>query len=324
MPAISVIVPVYRVEKYLEECLVSILKQSFRDLELILIDDGSPDNSGIICERYAQLDKRIRVIHQKNGGHSAARNTGLDIAQGKYISFIDSDDIVPDWMLAELYHVITKYNLDMVKGRHQRFTDSIEKTDQYDSQVYVMDTEQAIENFLDEPHSSDKKINVAVWDGLYKRELFNDIRFPLGLIYEDGYVTPQILLKADKIAVYNKIIYFYRRNPNGTMAQGITKHSLQSLNDWEFLHYLITDRFPQYGNMTCKKWINKYLEMYKYIQNHKELDSDGKILRRIRKELMKNKKCFRENGIPGNILRRLMVFAVFPQSAKYLKINAYF
>lgn len=323
MPEISIIVPVYKVEEYLRECLDSILRQTFSNFELILVDDGSPDSSGVICDQYANLDERIRVIHQKNGGHSAARNAGLDIAEGKYISFIDGDDCVPDWMLEELHQVIKKYDVDMVKGRHQRFVDDIGEVDQYDANVYIMDTEQAIKNFLCEAYSSEKKINVAVWDGLYRREIFDNIRFPFGLIYEDGYVTPQILLKSNKIAIYNKIIYFYRRNPNGTMAQGITKHSLQSLSDWEFLHYLITDRFPQYGNITCKKWIYKYLEMYKYLQTHKELDNNGETLRKIRKELLKNYQCFQKNGIPKKVLRELKLFAIFPKIAELMKIRIY-
>lgn len=323
MPEISVIVPVYKVEKYLEECLKSILRQTFTDFELILVDDGSPDHSGMICDQYAETDSRIHVIHQKNGGHSAARNAGLDIAQGKYISFIDSDDCVPEWMLQEMHRVIEEYDLDIVKGRHQRFDDVIGEITSYDSNVYLMDTEQAIKNFLNEPYSSDIKINVAVWDGLYKKSMFNDIRFPLGLIYEDGYVTPQVLLKANKMGVYNRIIYFYRRNPNGTMAQGITAHSLKSLSDWEFLHYLITDKYPQLGNITCEKWIYKYLEMYKHLQNHKELDKRGEIRRKIRKELLKNHSCFYKNGIPSVILKKLRIFAAFPKMAEIMRISIY-
>lgn len=131
---ISIIVPVYNVEPYLEQCIDSILNQSFRDFELILVDDGSPDRCGEICDRYAAADDRIRVIHQKNGGVSAARNAGMEVSKGKYIVFVDSDDMVHPLYLEHLYKAIQKHNADISMCWFSRF----EKNPTYDeNQAYA-------------------------------------------------------------------------------------------------------------------------------------------------------------------------------------------
>ena len=118
---ISVIIPVYNVEKYLKKCLDSVINQTYKNLEIILVDDGSSDKSGLICDEYTKLDKRIKVVHKKNEGLSSARNTGLDIAKGKYISFIDSDDFVSIYMYEIMYKEIIKNNRDIVIARHIYF-----------------------------------------------------------------------------------------------------------------------------------------------------------------------------------------------------------
>ena len=116
MPKISIIVPIYNVEKYLDKCVSSILNQTFTDFELLLVDDGSPDRCGEMCDEYAKKDSRVKVIHRKNGGLSAARNSGIDAACGKYIGFIDSDDYIEENMYEHLYDVITKYDADIACG----------------------------------------------------------------------------------------------------------------------------------------------------------------------------------------------------------------
>ena len=182
-PVISIIVPVYKVEKQLNKCIESILNQTFKDYELILVDDGSPDNCGHICDEYEKKDSRIKVIHKKNGGLSDARNAGLDIALGKYIGFVDSDDIIHPQMYEKLYNCINKSNLDIVQCKFKRFK-SIEEIN-----INISDSELNFKEYNSQDAIIDlidnNKINVNAWNKLYKRELFQNERYPKGKIHED-------------------------------------------------------------------------------------------------------------------------------------------
>ena len=161
-PLISIIVPVYDVEPYLRKCIDSILIQSYRDLEIILVDDGSPDNCGAICDEYAEKDKRIKVIHKKNGGLSDARNAGLDIATGEYIGFVDSDDWVMPDMYEYLYKAVKEYDADMsVCGYYDYWGKTI--SGRYCQDIQVYKGQEGIKALLD------LKFGNYVWNKLYKR-----------------------------------------------------------------------------------------------------------------------------------------------------------
>lgn len=205
-PEISIIIPVYQVEKYLPRCLDSILAQTYADFELILVDDGSTDNSGVICDSYSEKDKRIRVLHQQNAGVSAARNAGLDAAQGKYIGFVDADDWVDTEMFRILHEDAKSENADIV------MCDAVTKTDG------KPDAEDTIP-MLDESCMIRKNdwspallayMAGAVWRCLYKRELIKDLRFPVGIkISEDRLFNLQAMGKADNLH-YDKRGLYYR------------------------------------------------------------------------------------------------------------------
>ncbi|MBR2746511.1 MAG: glycosyltransferase [Erysipelotrichaceae bacterium] len=205
MPKISVIVPIYKVENYLNECVDSVLAQTFTDFELILIDDGSPDNCGKMCDEYAKKDKRIVVIHQLNRGLSAARNTGLDVAKGKYITFIDSDDFVSTDYLEILYKGLVENNADASICKHLKFSNLKKEYSEKKNGYSVCSGRSAVQSIY-----NNFEISITAWAKLYKAELFNYIRFPDGRIHEDQAVIPIVLYNCKCIACLDNELYFFR------------------------------------------------------------------------------------------------------------------
>ena len=181
MPEISIIVPVYNVEKYLTRCIDSILNQTFTDFELILVDDGSTDKSGVICDKYSKIDSRIKVIHSKNEGAAQARNYGLDIAKGKFIGFVDSDDYINRDMYQILYENINKYNCDICVCGHQSFQDKVKVAfEDSKEEIIEFDNKLALKNYFLDYEDSERVMYTIIWDKLYRRELFKNLRFPKG------------------------------------------------------------------------------------------------------------------------------------------------
>ena len=226
MPKISVIVPVYKVEKYLSRCVDSILKQSFIDFELILVDDGSPDLCGDICEQYATSDSRVVVIHRENGGLSAARNSGiewgLNNSDSKWITFIDSDDWIHCRMLEIMYNSVLKNKTDIAVCDYRRinsFYDDISVSG-YSESVY-----DALDFFAD--NSSAAMVSVCK---LYRKNLFSDCRFPEGKLHEDVFTTYKLFAKADKISYINTALYFYYQNNDSIVH---SSYSLRKLDEVE-------------------------------------------------------------------------------------------
>jgi glycosyltransferase involved in cell wall biosynthesis len=203
MPKLSIIVPVYKVEKYLRKCIDSILGQMFTDFELILVDDDSPDESPAICEDYKQRDSRIVLVHKENGGLSDARNVGLDIARGQYLGFVDSDDYVAPNMYETLISVMEDSNSDMVICDNYR----------------VSSESITIQNWLGEPRTFDRDeamyailtdtIGSQAWNKVYKKDLFAEIRYPKGRLYEDLATTYKYVHRCSKVTYTKVPLYYY-------------------------------------------------------------------------------------------------------------------
>jgi glycosyltransferase involved in cell wall biosynthesis len=208
---ISVIVPVYNVEQYLSKCLDSILGQTFSDFELILVNDGSSDLSGKLCEKYAETDNRIKVIHQKNGGLSKARNSGIDVASGNYLAFIDSDDWVNENMLMEMYQQAKQNNADIVIAGHYivELDGTIEICNRLNKQRLLSRLE-ATSLIL-----ADDEINSFAWDKMYKKELFEGIRYPENRVFEDTATTYKLFNKANVFVQMDRAYYYYLRRESG-------------------------------------------------------------------------------------------------------------
>lgn len=209
---ISIIIPCYKVEKYLSQCIESIISQTYHNLEIILVDDGSPDNCGRICDDYAKRDNRIKVIHKKNGGLSDARNVAIDLATGEYITFVDSDDYISADYVETLYNLCHKYQCKVSVASFQAFHEDSGPV-LLSNKEYHEDCQSAIEAI--EQMFYQEKFDTAAWAKLYHRSLFNTgIRYPKGLLYEDLPTTYLLMAGADKIAFCNRIIYYYLLRPN--------------------------------------------------------------------------------------------------------------
>ncbi len=244
-PKISVIVPVYKVEPYLRKCLDSIINQTYRNLQIILVDDGSPDNCGAICDEYADRDSRIEVIHQENGGVSVARNAGLKLADGDYIGWVDSDD----WIELDMYETmlanVLAYQADIaVCSRFERYKNKIVQRGWH--KVEVLNTEQALKILL----QNDKMQNYLC-DKLWKYELFADIVFPEGRTYEDIAVMHRLFIKARCVICLPYVGYNYFQRANSIVSdvslQGRLNHYLaakerydEMINEWPQFEHLLT------------------------------------------------------------------------------------
>ena len=190
MEKISIIVPIYNVEKYLEKCIKSILSQTYKNLEIILVDDGSPDKCGMICDKYKEIDDRIIVIHQENKGLSGARNTGLKNANGKYVCFIDSDDYINEHMIETLYENLIKTGSDIsICDFFQVKENENIKIKKIENAVKIMNKQECLKKLLYHKY----KLDIVTWNKLYKQELFNNIEFPEGKIYEDFATIPFLI-----------------------------------------------------------------------------------------------------------------------------------
>ncbi len=202
---VSVIVPVYRVEKYIKKCVDSVLGQSYENLEVILVDDGSPDSCGSICDEYAKADKRVVVIHKENGGLSSARNAALDIAKGDYVLCVDSDDYIHPDMTQRMLDAAKEYQADIVMSSY--FIDSTDKlsiTDAISDDVVEMGRMKALDRLVE-----DAEVKNYAWGKLYRRELFDGVRYPDGRNYEDIATTYLLFDKAQKIIKIPEYLYYY-------------------------------------------------------------------------------------------------------------------
>ncbi|WP_342042982.1 glycosyltransferase [Bacillus sp. OTU2372] len=221
-PKISVIIPVYKVEKFLPRCIESIIKQTYKNLEIILVNDGSPDKCGEICDYYAMKDSRIKVIHKENGGLSDARNVGLDNTTGEYISLIDSDDFIHVKFYEILMELILKNDADIAQCEFQKVFDEdnnyIDKTKQnllINHEVNYFNNLEALYNL----YSNNYVSAVVVWNKLYKKELFSDIRFPKGKLHEDEYTTYKLLYNTKKLITTSFKLYYYLQRTNSIMGE---------------------------------------------------------------------------------------------------------
>ena len=227
---ISVIIPIYKVEKYLKKCIDSVINQTYKNLEIILVNDGSPDKCKEICEEYEKNDNRIVIINKENGGLSDARNAGIDIAKGKYISFIDSDDYVSDDYIEYMYNLITEHSAKMsiCRVREVWTNTKIEeiKNDE-DITSQLMNSKETFYSLL-----FDKGVEVCAYAKLYAKELFDDIRFPKGKVYEDTAIMYKIIKKARKIVYGSKRCYYYVARKGS-----ISKHPEFNKNENDYIEH---------------------------------------------------------------------------------------
>ena len=235
MPKISVIVPVYNVEKYLPQCLESIIGQTFDDIEIICVNDGSTDNSRKILAQYAQKDSRIKIVDKKNGGLSSARNAGMKVAQGEYYSFIDSDDWIDETMLEKLYNSMVALDTDISICAVHQFDETRQELDDSNPYYTLGFFDESFDNrafsYVDtKPFLLD--VCVMAWNKLYRKSFIEEcqVEFPEGLIFEDGPFFFSIFFKTKKVSIVRDFLYYYRINRSGSIIENGGKHLLDIID----------------------------------------------------------------------------------------------
>lgn len=239
MELISVIVPIYNVESYVAECIESIQNQTYMNLEIILVNDGSTDASGDICDQYAAYDERIQVIHKENAGVSAARNTGIESANGDYIGFVDSDDYIAPTMYEDMLKLMAEHDLDIIECTAFRNNGDTNIEGCNDGSLEIFNRDEALKMAMYDCF-------VAVWSQLYKRRVISDVRFPVGRKFEDSAVSYLFIANTKRVGHINRCLYYYRLNPNST-----TQTSFDAKSRWDFvlgyeerLQYAIKHQLP--------------------------------------------------------------------------------
>ena len=276
---VSIIIPIYKVEQYLIDCIQSVCSQTYKNIEIILVDDGSPDNCGKICDDYAKRDKRISVIHKENGGLSDARNKGIDIARGDYITFVDSDDYVETTFIEELYNAIEKNNSDISicninvvdengkKISNLGFKDNI-----------IVDGKQILKEICEQKNIVE---SIVAWNKMYSSKFFKQYKYPVGKIHEDEFLTYKILYQTKRVSVINKYLYNYRKNNQSIVGKEFNQQRLDLLEALsERLEFYKNNKEDYFYLMTLKIYLNQLIEYYiktkKYIQNSKIILQDLK------------------------------------------------
>ena len=231
VPIISVIVPVYNVEKYLNRCVESIINQTFKDFELILVDDGSTDNCPQMCDKWAKKDSRIKAIHKPNGGASSARNVGLDIAIGDFISFVDADDVVTNELLEKVIYYQSINDYDIVEFSIKYITDysqmEIQDTMDYVNEVYIG------KDLINKIFQKCLGGTVYPVNKLYKKCIFKGLRFEDGRMCEDQLITPMIYDRAKEVFVTSEVLYYYYQSENSVMRREFTLKQLDIIHALE-------------------------------------------------------------------------------------------
>ena len=268
-PIISVIVPIYKVEKYIEKCINSIINQTYKNLEIILVDDGSPDNCPKICDEFAKKDKRIRVIHKENGGLSDARNAGLDIMTGDFVCFIDSDDWVESTYVEDMLTAQQNTDADIVACGVFLIEENTNN-----KKIFLQSKKNKLlkNNIFKYYYSKKNKIFCSAWNKLYKKEIFNEIRYPKGRIYEDSAIILKILGKCERVIVISNLLYNYLKRNESITGTNFDLKKLNSLflNYEENLKYIEGKKNKK---LMCEEVLsglyNNYLKIIKQLNDDK-------------------------------------------------------
>lgn len=270
---ISIIIPVYKVEKYLEKCIESVLKQTYTNLQIILVDDGSPDNCGKICDEYAKKDPRIEVIHKVNGGLSDARNVGIAKAKGKYIGFVDSDDYIKEDMYEILINLIKEYDADV---------SICNLYDVIDGKEYIRNNEDGIQEYsrleILKEVLLDKNIQSYAWNKLYKKKLFDEIKYPIGKKYEDIGTTFYVFEKCNKIVVTSEPEYYYLKRSD-SLVNNVTESTVLDYTDIIIQRYLYTQK-----NIEKLRKYNNYYLAKTLITAHNDIELLGSISEKMQEK----------------------------------------
>lgn len=290
---ISVVVPIYKVERFLPKCVESILNQTYKNLEVILVDDGSPDNCPALCDSFAEQDSRIKVIHKKNGGMSDARNAGIEVATGDYVGFVDSDDYIDENMYEAMLTEALSNDAQIVEcDSYAVYKD--DKTEVYKSCDYKLYTNNRdiIYDYIE-----GNGIQTVVWNKLYRKEIIGDVRFEFGKYHEDEIFTYQILAKATRLVHINKLYYYYVQRQGSVMNSGFSLRYLDAIEGGLKRAEFIKDNYPELYFQQLKSLTFFCIYNYQRILDNISCDKDKVGRRKIvmyRKQLNWDKESLKK------------------------------
>lgn len=286
MTLISVIVPVYKAEKYIERCICSILRQTFQNIEVILVDDGSPDKSGEICDMWALKDKRIKVIHQKNAGAGAARNAGLRVAKGEYIGFVDSDDWIEPQMYEVMYNAIEKYSADVgmcnISSRAE-----FSMHDSYDNRKFPFELKNQEEMLSIFFRVHGEKGILSVCQRLIHKSVLKDFMFVEGTISEDVSAAYYFITHSQRTVVTNFSFYNYYNNKKGVTKSPVTMKDIEYIEAFKRIFWDVKKRIPKFERYAYINYIRanytilSKMDLFGYDSNDHDLNNKHKELKQI-------------------------------------------
>ena len=308
---ISVIVPVYNVAPYLDRCVGSIVDQTYRNLEIILIDDGSTDASGDMCDIWAERDSRIRVIHKPNGGQSEARNMGIDRSTGDYLSFADPDDWLDTLMLETLYSAIKgNHGVDMaVCGFAMVYADKT-KERRCSGRIYTLTSDEAIHDVVYDrwPVSTASSCNK-----LYKRRLWDTVRFPVGMYFEDAYIRSPMYAQCEKIAVVDQNLYFYYQRADSSVHVLKLRTQMDCVNAFLYECEFLRGKYPRLGPAANGKVVGAIWNVYTL-----KLEGKDSIPPETDRYLRVLFKQYRKGARKSLRLRQQLIFTLFSVSPSFM------
>lgn len=315
-PLVSVIIPVYKVEAYLSACVESVLSQTYTNIEIILVDDGSPDNCPRICDGYAAKDSRIHVIHKENGGPSSARNMGITASNGEFLAFLDSDDLWSPFFLEHLYQAITETKADLAVCQFQRF--------QKEAPLYacgyvppeLLSPREAFECLF-----NNRNVNMVVaWNKLYRKELFHAVRYPVGRLHEDEAVIHEIIGSTQCIAWLEETLCYYRETPNSiTNAKFYLKRLDETLAKECRISYFEARGMQDLADRTKIVYLSNLMRLYRTVQHELQ---DKQAARQICEELCQKFRQIHSRALmrqaSSKMRMRFMLFRLFPTAVSVI------
>lgn len=313
---ISIVVPVYNVEQYLDTCMTSILGQSYCNLEIILVDDGSTDSSGKICDRYLMQDKRVKVIHKKNGGLSDARNKGISAASGMYILFVDSDDVISFDLVEYLYTLLKGACADIAICDPVHCNPDQEIVFEKKTEEKIFAPEEAIIEMLYQ-----KSFLVSAWGKLFKKAIFKDISFPYGMLFEDSAIMYRVFENADKIVYGNARLYGYMHREGSITTKKFSDKDLDILKICDELNEYVSNRNEALKKAARAYCVNANLRILLTAEPYEEYKS---IVKKSQQQVRKNwSKVFFDKNIRWKLRASLVLFLFgkLPMKFVHSRIN---
>lgn len=305
-PLISVIVPVYNVAAYLERCLRCLREQDYSALEFILVDDGSTDESGVICDQISAEDCRFKVFHIANGGASLARKFGLEQASGEYVSFIDSDDYVDNGYIKQLYELVQTYGVAMSACRVQRVQSGQEPTEQNGSTSTLLKFEELIPRFF-------KYEFWGLYGKLYRRNVFDRITFPIATISEDYFVMSQLFLQEQQMAYTDIPLYFYEYHEGSLSHLKLSKRAFEEFDNVKAVYELTQAKVPQYAAMALSNVVETCIKLLSMV--HRDSSQEFSVLATPLSQFLKSHlwEILRSNAIYWKLKMVAILYSGLPQ-----------